>query len=489
MHDVQGVGQGFAPAEVSARVSDRVRAASLAVDVLIVGSVALVLGLIQLGTPSLWVDEALTAYEIRWPYSRSLEGYYWLYYSIEKPWAAIAGYSEWALRFPSVVAAMLAGALMIVLARRLFDRRIALLSGLFLVTNPFVVNWSQQARGYTMLLAVSLLATIFLLRALERGSRSAFALYGLAFAAVVVWHPVAGLVLALPHLVLILQSRDRFLPHGLLAVASCWRSGCRGSRRSRCVLRAKTRSSRGSRSRLATPSPTPCLDISGAGWLRVVLAAVGLWVLFRAGKRNLATWLLRLGLLAVRRRLVVSVVQHVFLDRLPDRRGAGVRAARSGRGDRVWHDASARRCSSSLRRRCGCRALSSVTRTRAARTGAARTGRRRPSSSRSTARRPMQPSSCRGGRTGRPSSTARRSPRSRPPDSSGTSTWSEKGHLLPPELRAPSASAITGWSITHSGGASARSPGSGRPLADTWRRITESLRPNTRINVTGASVG
>ena len=201
MHDVQGVGQGFAPAEVSARVSDRVRAASLAVDVLIVGSVALVLGLIQLGTPSLWVDEALTAYEIRWPYSRSLEGYYWLYYSIEKPWAAIAGYSEWALRFPSVVAAMLAGALMIVLARRLFDRRIALLSGLFLVTNPFVVKWSQQARGYTMLLAVSLLATIFLLRALERGSRSAFALYGLAFAAVIVWHPVGGLVLGLPHLV------------------------------------------------------------------------------------------------------------------------------------------------------------------------------------------------------------------------------------------------------------------------------------------------
>ena len=72
------------------------------------------------------------------------------------------------MRFPSVVGAMLASALLVVLARKLFDRRIALLSGLFLATSPFFVKWSQQARVYPLLLAASLVATLLLLRALER---------------------------------------------------------------------------------------------------------------------------------------------------------------------------------------------------------------------------------------------------------------------------------------------------------------------------------
>jgi mannosyltransferase len=315
MHDVTEPVQGFGSAGVSTRLGDRVRAGSLALDVLIVGSVALVLGLIQLGVPSFWFDEALTADEITWPYARSLEGYYWLYYSIEKPWAAIGGNSEWALRFPSVVAAMLSGALMVVLARRLFDRRVALLSGLFLVTSPFVVKWSQQARGYTMLLALSLLATILLMRALERGSRGAFALYGLAFAAVIVWHPVGGLVLGLPHLIVILQNRERFLPHGLLAAAVVLGLGVPW------FAQISMRSAGADTVIAWIPFPSwhtianALLDISGAGWFGIVLAAVGLWVLLRAGERNLATWLLVWAFSPFVVVLVVSIVQHVFLDR------------------------------------------------------------------------------------------------------------------------------------------------------------------------------
>jgi mannosyltransferase len=315
MHDVSEPAQGFASAGVSTRLGERLRVGSLTLDVLIVSSVALVLGLVQLGAPSLWVDESLTADEITWPYARSLEGYYWLYYSIEKPWAAFAGYSEWALRFPSVVAAMLSGALMVVLARRLFDRRIALLSGLFLVTSPFVVKWSQQARGYTMLLALSLLATILLLRALERGSRGAFVVYGLTFAAVIVWHPVGGLVLGLPHLVLILQNRERFFPHGLLAAAVVLGLGVPW------FAQISMRSAGADTVIAWIPFPTwhtvanAVLDISGAGWFGIVLAAVGLWVLLRAEKRSLATWLLVWAFSPFAVAIIVSIVQHVFLDR------------------------------------------------------------------------------------------------------------------------------------------------------------------------------
>ena len=121
------------------------------------------------------------------------------------------------MRFPSVVGAMLAGALLVVLARKLFDRRVALLSGLFLATSPYFVKWSQQARVYPLLAALGLVATLLLLRALERGTRGAWVVYGLAYTGLLVTHAVVGLLLLPAHAVLVAQRRERVLPHGLLA--------------------------------------------------------------------------------------------------------------------------------------------------------------------------------------------------------------------------------------------------------------------------------
>src|SRR5262245_32918660 len=144
----------------------RVRESALALDVAIVATVALVLGLIRLGTPSLWLDESLTASGN--PITTFTDGYHWLYYSVVKPWTLVAGTSEWALRFPSVVGSMLACSLLVVLGHRLLGRPVGLVGGLLLATSPFFVKWSQQARGYTLLVAAGLLATLLLLRALER---------------------------------------------------------------------------------------------------------------------------------------------------------------------------------------------------------------------------------------------------------------------------------------------------------------------------------
>ncbi len=69
----------------------RVRTSSLAVDIAVVSGVALVLGLIRLGAPSLWVDESYTA---RWAdasYASYVEGYHWLYYSLVRPWTEVVG--------------------------------------------------------------------------------------------------------------------------------------------------------------------------------------------------------------------------------------------------------------------------------------------------------------------------------------------------------------------------------------------------------------
>jgi len=295
---------------------DRVRTSAVTRDVVIASAVALVLGLIRLGTPSFWVDEAFTARAIQLPLSELIDRqYHLLYYSMAKPWAFFAGTSEWALRMPSVLGAMLACGLLVVLAHKLFDRWVSLTSGLFLATSPFLVKWSQQARGYTLILAASLLATLLLIRALERGSRTAWAVYGVAFSAVVVWHPVSGLLLLPAHAVLAYQRRERALPHGLLAaviigvLAVPWAG----------VVAVRSTGEGVAMNWLEAPTPAVAahalLDVSGAAGVGVLLAIVGLGVLHRARSLNLMVWLGVWAFAPFLLALLVSTVRPIFLDR------------------------------------------------------------------------------------------------------------------------------------------------------------------------------
>ena len=168
-----------APVDVRPSVAARLRESALALDVALASGMALVAGMIRLGAPSLWVDESFTARAVDLRFGQLLDHqYHVLYYVLLKPWVAIAGSSEAALRFPSVLGTMLSCALLVLLAHKLFDRRVALVGGLFLALSPFLVKWSQQARGYTLIVAVALLASLLLVRALERESRSAWAIYG-----------------------------------------------------------------------------------------------------------------------------------------------------------------------------------------------------------------------------------------------------------------------------------------------------------------------
>lgn len=295
----------------------RVRATSLALDIAVVGSIALVLGLIRLGTASFWVDEAFTESEMRRSLVDTISAqYHLLYYWLERPWAALAGTSEAALRFPSVLGAMLAGSLMLVLGRKLFDRWVALVSGLLIVTSPFVVQWSQQVRGYTMLLALSILAVLLLLRALEHGSRAAWTIYGLAFTAIVVWQPVSGVVLVPAHAVLVAQHRERLLPHGLLAalviggLALPWAA----------VTAMRSTGEGVAMNWLEFPTGEVAirsfLDVSGAAGLGVVLAILGAVVLLGRAQPGLTAWLAVWALTPFAVALVVSaVVRPVYLDR------------------------------------------------------------------------------------------------------------------------------------------------------------------------------
>ena len=314
---VAPVERGAVDVGLGSRLVESVRAHSLGLSLVAASGAALALGLIRIGAPSLWFDEAFTANAVHqspeWWMAR--DQYHVLYDSVATAWTSLAGTSEWALRMPSVFGAMAACGLLVLLARKLLDGWVALISGVFLATSPFVVKWSQQARGYTLFLALSLLATLLLIRALERNSRASWAIYGVGFTAVVVWHAVAGLLLVPAHAVLIAQRRERALPHGPLAaviicaVAVPWAA----------VIAMRSTGLGVGMNWLTAPTPSivarAVLDISGAAGVGLLLALIGLWVLRRARRTDLAVWLGAWAFGPFVLALLPSAVRPVFLDR------------------------------------------------------------------------------------------------------------------------------------------------------------------------------
>jgi mannosyltransferase len=84
-----------------------------------------------------------------------------LYYLLLRVWAHL-GHSEAAVRTLSVLVSVGALAVIMVVARRLFDTRTALVCGLLLAVDPLVVMFAQDARGYALsLLLVSASSALF----------------------------------------------------------------------------------------------------------------------------------------------------------------------------------------------------------------------------------------------------------------------------------------------------------------------------------------
>lgn len=137
---------------------------ALRISLLALICIAFALRLYRLDAQSLWYDEAVTADLAR----RSLaELTRWtagdiqppLYYAIMAGWGRLAGWSEWSLRFPSAFFGVLAAPLLAVLARRLSGRRVAMMMvALLAAVHPLLVYYSQEARMYTLLVALGVVA-------------------------------------------------------------------------------------------------------------------------------------------------------------------------------------------------------------------------------------------------------------------------------------------------------------------------------------------
>lgn len=136
---------------------------------------ALCLRLFQLGDESIWIDEwtsvtlaQSSVLDILRNRSQSVNAP--LYFILLHFWTSVFGYSEFAIRLPSVLFGTLSVFLVFLVGRDLFDRFVGIVSAILLSVSLFHVQHSQDARGYTMMAALILLSIYFFLR-LFRGDR------------------------------------------------------------------------------------------------------------------------------------------------------------------------------------------------------------------------------------------------------------------------------------------------------------------------------
>ena len=147
--------------------------------------VAFALRVYRLDAQSLWSDEGLSLYRARLTLGENLSNVIVvppdvptqdtnppLYFVALSALRAVAGESEYALRFVSVMAGVLLVPLLYVMGKRLFSERAGVLAAVLGTFSPFLIWYSQEARMYTLLAALSLASVYLLLRAIDFPARS-----------------------------------------------------------------------------------------------------------------------------------------------------------------------------------------------------------------------------------------------------------------------------------------------------------------------------
>lgn len=92
-----------------------------------------------------------------------------LYFLILRGAIGLFGYSEFALRFFSLLCGVISVALIIALGTRLFNRAVGLIAGALLAFSAYQVWYSQEAKMYALITLLALGSVYFLRRAVEEG--------------------------------------------------------------------------------------------------------------------------------------------------------------------------------------------------------------------------------------------------------------------------------------------------------------------------------
>jgi uncharacterized membrane protein len=189
---------------------------------MLVTIVALLVRVVGLERRSIWFDEAVTYVNALAPWSSLLDAaradvHPPLTYALYHLWPLVDAGDAW-LRLPSAVLGAAAAPLAWGWARRLAGERVALATGLFAALSPFLVDLSQEARMYGLLLLLTAASMLALDRLLERPRWGRAAVYAALGAGLLYTHYYGALLLAAQGAA------------ALLALVPRWRTGVAGMR-------------------------------------------------------------------------------------------------------------------------------------------------------------------------------------------------------------------------------------------------------------------
>jgi len=184
---------------------------------------AAALRLVNLNGRPLWYDEAFAVLYAEKPPGTILYGtltpvdgaaadvHPLLYYLTLHFWMQAAGSSPLAVRLPSVLLGLATVALVYALAAELFDARAGLWAAGLTAVAPFHVHYSQEARMYSLLCFLSLLAVYGFVRGWRRGGARPWLLFTVAGALSLYAHNLAFLTLLALDLFVLLARQWRLI--------------------------------------------------------------------------------------------------------------------------------------------------------------------------------------------------------------------------------------------------------------------------------------
>ena len=133
-----------------------------------------VLRLYNLGGESIWLDEAVTSEVSKLSIRELMQ---WmieqndnnppLYYMLMHFWVSFFGDSEFSLRLPSAIIGTGSIVMIYLVGNLLYNRTIGLISALILAVSVFHIEYSQEARSYSLLALLTLCSFYFFLRTIS----------------------------------------------------------------------------------------------------------------------------------------------------------------------------------------------------------------------------------------------------------------------------------------------------------------------------------
>jgi uncharacterized membrane protein len=151
-----------------------------------------------------WYDEAFTGVAVKENFSNMIgmiinDVHPPLYYMALKFFASFFGYSVFGIRLFSAIFGVLSVWAVYLVAREMFNKKVALWSAFITAISPFAIQYSQEARMYAMLVFLILISTYFFIKALKSNEVKYYILWGVFIGLSMLTHYM-GLIFSITYL-------------------------------------------------------------------------------------------------------------------------------------------------------------------------------------------------------------------------------------------------------------------------------------------------